>query len=78
MHLNEMNCHYNDAIHYISEKRSTSKSNRNFVNKIVCFMNGCLTRPIARCVLCSKYSCYAHLQLCLQLHSHEIEIINGV
>lgn len=75
-YLNEMNYHYNDAVNYISEKRLNSKSNRKIVNMMVCFMSGCLAKPIARCVLCSKYSCYAHLQICLQLHSNEIEIIN--
>lgn len=70
--------HCNDAVRYFSGKRLTSESNRNFVDRIVCFMSGCLAKPIAKCVLCSKYSCYAHLQTCLQHHSHEIEIINRV
>lgn len=71
-----MNHHYNDAIRYISEKRLSSKSNRKVVNAIACFVSGCFAKPIAKCLLCSKYSCYVHLQLCLQLHSSEIEVIN--
>ena len=45
---------------------------------IDCIIDGCLAIPIARCILCSKYYCYIHVQLCLQLHSNEIEIINIV
>ena len=72
-----MNNHLNDAIDYIiTEKRSLKESHRGLRNKINCIINGCLAIPIARCILCSKYYCYTHLQLCLQLHSNEIEIIN--
>ena len=71
-----MKHHYNDAVRYISEKKLTPESNRNLVNRVMCFMHGCLAKPIARCVICSKYSCYAHLQICLMDHSNEIEIIN--
>ena len=72
-----MKHHYHDAVHYISEKKLPSESNRNLVGRAICFMSGCLAKPIARCILCTKYSCYAHLQICLQDHSNEIEIINN-
>ena len=74
-----MNHHLNDAIDNIpTEKRFLKVSKRGLRNKIDCIINGCLAIPIARCVLCSKYYCYAPVQLCLQLHSNDIEIINLV
>jgi hypothetical protein len=72
-----MNNHPNDAIDNITvDKRFLEESKRGLRNKINCIINGCLAIPIARCILCSKYYCYVHIQLCLQLHSNEIEIIN--
>ncbi len=72
-----MNNHLNDAIDNITaKKRFLKESNGGLRNKIDCIVNGCLAIPIARCILCSKYYCYTHVQLCLQIHSNEIEIIN--
>ncbi len=69
--------HPNDAIDYIStKKRFLKESDGDQRNKIDCIINGCLAIPIARCILCSKYYCYIHVQLCLQTHPNEIEIIN--
>ncbi len=41
-----------------------------------CIYDSCSAKPIARCLRCSKYYCYVHLQLCFQTHPNEIEIIN--
>jgi hypothetical protein len=72
-----MNNYLNDAIDNITtKKRFLKESNGGLRNKIDCIVNGCLAIPMARCILCSKYYCYTHVQLCLQLHSNEIEIIN--
>ena len=71
-----MKHHDDDAVYYISGKKLIPQSERNLVERVICFMSGCLAKPVARCVLCSKYSCYAHLQICLHDHSNDIEIIN--
>ena len=72
-----MNNHLKDATDNITtEKRFLKESNGDLRNKIDCIVNGCLAIPIARCILCSKYYCYVHVQFCFQIHSNEIEIIN--
>ena len=61
-----MNNHLNDAIDNITTKKRFLKgSNGGLRNKIDCIVNGCLAIPIARCILCSKYYCYVHVQLCI-------------
>ena len=75
--MNETNNHLNDTIDNITTKKRLLKDSiGDLRNKIDCIVNGCLAIPIARCILCSKYYCYLHVQLCLQVHSNEIEIIN--
>ena len=72
-----MNNYLNDAIDNITtKKRFLNESSRGLRNKIDCIVEGCLATPIAQCILCSKYYCYLHVQLCLQSHTNEIEIIN--
>lgn len=71
-----MNHHCNDAVSHFAVDSIPYQSNTRYFDRIVCFMSGCLSEPIARCVLCSKHSCYLHLQTCIQHHSHEIEIVN--
>lgn len=76
MCLVEMNSHCDNAIDNIIGNWSSTIPNKRLKRKITCFSDSCLTPPLARCTLCSKNFCYDHVQLCLFVHSNEIEILN--
>ena len=52
-----------------------TKSDIKGKTEICCVSDGCLADGMARCIRCSKYYCYEHIQLCFQIHPNEIEII---
>jgi len=71
-----MNPHNNNGIDNIENNWSFAKPYIRLRRVITCSINSCLSIPVARCILCSKYYCYDHIQVCLQIHSNEIEIVN--
>ena len=75
IYLNEMESHNNDVNINISKVRLSKRSEDIMNGAITCTFIGCIAYPCARCLLCSKYYCYSHLQECLQLHPNEIEVI---
>lgn len=70
-----MKNHLHDVKNNISNTSISSMSSGNLANFIRCIYEGCLVTPIARCIICSKYYCYLHLQTCFQIHPNDIEII---
>lgn len=72
----EMKSHLDDAFDKYPNILSFSKSNERLSRTTKCFVNDCLSSPIVRCILCSKYCCYNHVHICMQTHPNEIEIIN--
>lgn len=74
----DMKYHVGDAIGNYQNQPLFSKSNEMQYRTIKCFVDDCLSTPIARCILCSKYCCYNHVHICLQTHPNEIEIISQI
>jgi len=73
----EQNSHSTDA-NYNSlnyQLGTKSRSKNKAIREIVCGSDRCFDEPTARCLICSKYYCYKHVQLCLQIHPNEIEIM---
>jgi hypothetical protein len=75
---NEMKSHYDDVIDRYRNTPLFLKSNERLSRTINCFVDSCLSVPVARCIICSKYCCYNHVHICLQTHPNEIEIINQI
>jgi hypothetical protein len=76
--LNKRYNHLNDVVNDISKSHRYIRSNSLNATEISCFYNDCLADPMAKCLRCSKYSCYEHIQLCFQIHPNEIEIIRSM
>ena len=73
--LNERDNHLNDVTNNILRRDNGWQSNSKERITISCVNDDCLDDPMAQCLRCSKYYCYEHIQLCLQIHPNEIEII---
>lgn len=73
----EQNSHRTDANHNSPNYRlrAMSRSKNKTIQEIMCESDSCFDEPTARCHICSKYYCYKHVQLCLQIHPTEIEIM---
>jgi hypothetical protein len=74
----EMKSHYGDAINKYLNMTSFSESNKRLCRTIKCFVDKCLSTPIAKYILYSKYCCYNYVHICLQTHPGEIESINQI
>ena len=73
--MKEVYNHRNDANSTISKNKLLIKSNRDLPGIFACNIDGCLDVPKAQCLRCSKYYCFMHAQLCLEIHPNNIEII---
>ena len=73
--FNDMISHLTETIDNIFGDKVLTNPNVKLNGIPTCNMNDCFSIPITRCILCSKYYCYTHVQLCFQTHQNEIEII---